>query len=81
MHSAKGLEFPVVFLIDLREGTIPYIASRETEEADLAQERKLFYVSVTRASERLYLLYPKQSRCRFIRDIAPETITEVQCRS
>jgi len=81
MHSAKGLEFPVVFLIDLREGTIPYITSRETEDADLAQERKLFYVSMTRASERLYLLYPKQSRCRFIRDIAPETITEVQCRS
>ena len=81
MHSAKGLEFPVVFLIDLREGTIPYIASRETEEADLAQERKLFYVSMTRASERLYLLYPKQDRCRFIRDIAPETITEVQCIS
>jgi superfamily I DNA/RNA helicase len=81
MHSAKGLEFPVVFLIDLREGTIPYITSRETEEADLAQERKLFYVSMTRASERLYLLYPKQDRCRFIRDIAPETITEVQCRS
>jgi len=81
MHSAKGLEFPVVFLIDLREGTIPYIASRETEEADLAQERKLFYVSMTRASERLYLLYPKQERCRFIRDIAPETITEVQCIS
>jgi superfamily I DNA/RNA helicase/mRNA-degrading endonuclease RelE of RelBE toxin-antitoxin system len=81
MHSAKGLEFPVVFLIDLREGTIPYISSRETEDADLAQERKLFYVSMTRASERLYLLYPKQNRCRFIRDIAPETITEVQCRS
>lgn len=80
MHSAKGLEFPVVFLIDLREGIIPYITSRETEEADLAQERKLFYVSMTRASERLYLLYPKQDRCRFIRDIAPETITEVQCR-
>lgn len=81
MHSAKGLEFPVVFLIDLREGTIPYITSRETEDADLAQERKLFYVSMTRASERLYLLYPKQSRCCFIRDIAPETISEVQCRS
>jgi superfamily I DNA/RNA helicase len=79
MHSAKGLEFPVVFLIDLREGIIPYITSRETEEADLAQERKLFYVSMTRASERLYLLYPKQDRCRFIRDIAPETVTEVQC--
>lgn len=79
MHSAKGLEFPVVFLIDLCEGTIPYIASRETEDTDLAQERKLFYVSMTRASERLYLLYPKKHRCRFIRDIVAETVTEVQC--
>jgi superfamily I DNA/RNA helicase/mRNA-degrading endonuclease RelE of RelBE toxin-antitoxin system len=79
MHSAKGLEFPVVFLLDLREGTIPFISSPETEEADLAQERKLFYMSMTRASERLYLLYPKRDRCRFIRDIAPETISEVHC--
>lgn len=78
MHSAKGLEFPVVFMFDLREGTIPYIASRQTEEADLAQERKLFYVSMTRASERLYLLYPKEDRCRFIRDLSPETITQVK---
>lgn len=79
MHSAKGLEFPVVFLIDLREGVIPHITSSETEDADLAQERKLFYMSMTRASERLYLLYPKRDRCRFIRDIAPEAIIEIQC--
>jgi DNA helicase II / ATP-dependent DNA helicase PcrA len=49
MYLAEGLEFPVVFLIDLHDGTIPYIASHETEEADLAQERKLFYVSMTQA--------------------------------
>jgi superfamily I DNA/RNA helicase/mRNA-degrading endonuclease RelE of RelBE toxin-antitoxin system len=79
MHSAKGLEFPVVFLIDLREGIIPYISFSETEDTDVAQERKLFYVSMTRASERLYLLYPKRERCRFIRDIATETVTELLC--
>jgi superfamily I DNA/RNA helicase len=79
MHSAKGLEFPVVFMIDLREGAIPFITSSETEEADLAQERKLFYVSMTRASERLYLLYPKRDRCRFIRDIAEDTVTLTNC--
>jgi superfamily I DNA/RNA helicase len=79
MHSAKGLEFPVVFMLGLHEGAIPFISSPETEEADLAQERKLFYMSMTRASERLYLLHPKRDRCRFIRDIAPEAITEFQC--
>jgi superfamily I DNA/RNA helicase len=81
MHSAKGLEFPIVFMIDLREGTIPFITSSETEESDLAQERKLFYVSMTRASERLYLLYPKRDRCRFIRDIADDTVTKLSCKN
>jgi len=77
MHSAKGLEFPVVFMTGLREGVIPYIASPETEESDLSQERKLFYVSMTRASERLYMLHPKQDRCHFLRDLAPETVVSV----
>ncbi len=42
MHSAKGLEFPVVFLFDLSDEVIPHIKSRDTEEDDLLQERKLF---------------------------------------
>lgn len=74
MHSAKGLEFPVIFMIDLDDGVIPHIASSETEEFDVLQERKLFYVSMTRASERLYLLYPRQNRSRFIRDLKEQTI-------
>lgn len=74
MHSAKGLEFPIVFMIDLREGVIPYIESPETQESDLNQERKLFYVSMTRASERLFMLHPKHERCRFLRDLMPETV-------
>jgi superfamily I DNA/RNA helicase/mRNA-degrading endonuclease RelE of RelBE toxin-antitoxin system len=81
MHSAKGLEFPVVFLIDLKDGVIPYITSPQNEDADLAQERKLFYVSMTRASERLYLLHPKRDRSRFLRDIQPNTVTQIQCRN
>ena len=75
MHSGKGLEFPVVFMIDIKEGIIPYVASPETEEADVLQERKLFYVSMTRASERLYMLYPKRDRSRFVRDIEEQTIS------
>ena len=78
MHSAKGLEFPVVLMIDLRDGVIPFIGSPETEDSDLSQERKLFYVSMTRASERLYMLHPKQDRCRFLRDLAPATVVSVK---
>ena len=75
MHSAKGLEFPIVFLIDLDDDRIPNIFwSSETKEADELQERKLFYVSMTRAAERLYLLHPKQNRCRFLRDLEEGTI-------
>lgn len=78
MHSAKGLEFPVVFMADLRDGVIPYVGSPETEASDLSQERKLFYVSMTRASERLYMLHPKQDRSRFLRDLDPETVTSLR---
>jgi len=79
MHSAKGLEFPVVFMIDLRDKHIPYIKSPETTEADVAQERKLFYVSMTRAAERLYLLHPRYDRSRFIRDLNEATVTKMRC--
>ncbi len=70
MHSAKGLEFPVVFLAGLREGDIPFINKySETPLEDELQERKLFYVSMTRAAERLYLLHPQRDRCRFLYDL------------
>lgn len=61
MHSAKGLEFDNVFLIDLIEGTIPSSKSLEHFEKNPAlyeEERRLFYVAMTRAKEKLYLLYP-----------------------
>ncbi len=72
MHGAKGLEFPVVFLADANEGITPYKRA-ETPEA-LEEERRLFYVAMTRAKDRLHISYTKerfhrsQSESRFIRE-------------
>ncbi len=56
LHSAKGLEFPVVFLIGLEEGVFPHSRSM-LEPQEMEEERRLCYVGVTRARERLYLTY------------------------
>jgi DNA helicase-2/ATP-dependent DNA helicase PcrA len=58
VHSAKGMEFPVVFVVDLVEEIFPMTKSL-SEPRDLDEERRLCYVAVTRAQKRLYLLYPK----------------------
>lgn len=58
MHSAKGLEYDVVFLIDANEGIIPH--KKALKEADLEEERRLFYVAVTRAKNHLHIFVPKQ---------------------
>ncbi|MBR3204618.1 UvrD-helicase domain-containing protein [Candidatus Saccharibacteria bacterium] len=62
LHAAKGLEFPVVFLVGLEEGLFP--SSKAEEEADVEEERRLAYVGMTRAMEDLFLTWA-QSRFSF----------------
>lgn len=57
VHQAKGLEYDVVFLIGLADGQFP--GRRSIESGDVEEERRLFYVAVTRARNELYLTYPK----------------------
>ncbi|HCR37731.1 MAG TPA: DNA helicase UvrD [Opitutae bacterium] len=59
IHQAKGLEYPVVFLIGLAENLFPL--KRAIEEGNIEEERRLFYVGVTRAQEQLYITYPMVS--------------------
>lgn len=56
MHTAKGLEFPVVFMIGMEEGLFPHSRSF-TDKAQLEEERRLCYVGITRAKEKLYLTF------------------------
>ncbi len=59
MHNAKGLEFPVVFITGLEDGLFP-LARAYDDPALLEEERRLFYVGITRAEEKLYLLHAEQ---------------------
>jgi len=70
MHSAKGLEYRVVFVVDANEGIVPH--HKAAQPADIEEERRLFYVAMTRAKERLHLCavreryHRKQELSRFI---------------
>ncbi len=57
LHSAKGLEYRAVFIVGVEEGLLPHRRSLEESPRALAEERRLFYVGMTRAKERLYLTY------------------------
>ncbi len=89
LHSAKGLEFPVVFLCGMEDGLFPH--TRSTIDIDgLEEERRLCYVGTTRAMKQLYLTYAEQRRLhgvdsygtpsRFIREIPAELLEEVRPR-
>ena len=80
VHQAKGLEYSAVFLIGLADGSVPL--RRAIEAGDVEEERRLFYVAVTRARDELYLCFPKvntkggpaimQTPSRFLTEISPE---------
>ena len=86
IHSAKGLEFPVVMITGLEEGLFP-LSSQSYEVEELEEERRLFYVAVTRAQKKVYLSYANTRRrfggtsipavqSRFINELPEELITE-----
>jgi superfamily I DNA/RNA helicase len=73
MHGAKGLEFPVVFIAGCENGLIPYHRT-QNQRIDMDEERRLFYVAVTRAKDRLLLSWAKNRTIygiRHAREISP----------
>ncbi len=89
LHSAKGLEFPVVFLAGMEDGLFPHQRS-VADLAGLEEERRLCYVGATRAMRQLYITYAEQRRLygvdtygqpsRFISELPPELVEEIRPR-
>ena len=87
LHSAKGLEFPLVFMTGLEETLFPHGRSMESPD-QLEEERRLCYVGITRAMKKLYLTYAESRRLhgndifnppsRFIKEIPSECIMEIR---
>ncbi|MDA3903881.1 MAG: UvrD-helicase domain-containing protein [Desulfuromusa sp.] len=87
LHSAKGLEFPVVFMTGMEEGLFPHSRSGDLGE-DLAEERRLCYVGMTRAMQKLYLSHARRRRVygtyqfnppsRFLAEIPPELLADFE---
>lgn len=88
VHSAKGLEFPYVFLIGMEESIFPYFFMGKEYETNMEEERRLAYVAMTRAKKELYIsrsqyrqLWGRTSRnelSRFLREIEPEYVEETR---
>ncbi len=86
-HSSKGLEFPVVFIVALEENILPHKKSVQMNE-DIEEERRLFYVGITRAMKELYLTYTKSRTkygketpsmpSRFLEEVPKETIKQLE---
>ena len=86
LHAAKGLEFEVVFMVGMSEGTLPHSRAL-LELAELEEERRLCYVGITRAKQKLYLSYSTvkyvygtrqyATPSRFLRDIDQSLLTLV----
>lgn len=85
LHSAKGLEFPVIFIVGLEEGILPHSRSLLSYE-EMEEERRLMYVGLTRAKKKIYLLFTRQRMLfgstqvnppsRFLDDIPENLITK-----
>ena len=91
VHSSKGLEFPVVFIAGMDEGLFPLYNSLDNKE-ELEEERRLFYVALTRAQERVYILYATNRRrmgaeiingicSRFINELPEDSTERISFRS